>query len=115
MSSTAVADYVDSLNAPMREVAGRLVALVDAELPGAERLIWYGHPVWKVAGEPAVLVKACSRHVMLGFWRGRAIDSDGGLIAGGGPGGMASVKVSGDVPAGAGAWLRQVPALHPAA
>jgi hypothetical protein len=107
-----VTDYVAGLPAPMREVAERLVALVDAELPGAERVLWYGHPVWRLGGQPAVLVKAYSKHVTLGFWRGRAIDSGGALTPSGGAE-MASIKVTGELDREqAAGWLRQVPALH---
>jgi hypothetical protein len=114
MSTTTtdpVTDYVTALQPPLREVAERLVALVDAELPGAERVLWYGHPVWRLGGEPAVLVKAYSKHVTLGFWRGQRIDSGGALTPGGG-GEMASVKVTGEIDREAAAgWLRQAAAL----
>jgi hypothetical protein len=112
-TSTAVADYVAALEPPVLTVAERLVALVGSELPGAEGALWHGHPVWRVGGEPAVLVKAYSKHVTLGFWRGRLIDGGGGLTPSGGQE-MASVKVTAEPPAEAAAWLRQVPALHPA-
>jgi hypothetical protein len=107
-----VTGYVAAVPPPMREVTERLVALVDAELPGAERVLWYGHPVWRVGGQPAVLVKAHPKHVTLGFWRGRLIDSAGALTPSGGAG-MASIKVTGELDRAAAArWLRQVPALH---
>lgn len=110
-STDAVTDYVAALPAPMREVAERLVALVDAELPGAERVFWHGHPVWRLGGEPAVLVKAYSKHVTLGFWRGQRIDSGGALTPGGG-GEMASIKVIGEIDREqAAGWLRQTAAL----
>jgi hypothetical protein len=113
-SNAAVAAYLDGLPEPMRDVATRLVALVDAELPGAEGALWYGHPVWRLGGEPAVLVKAYGRHVTLGFWRGREVGSDGGLTPAGGRT-MASVKVTGEIPAGAAGWLRRAAALPAAA
>lgn len=112
MSSTdAVTDYVARQPSPMREVAERLVALVDAELPEAEGVLWHGHPVWRLGGEPAVLVKAYPKHVTLGFWRGQAID---GPLTAAGNQEMASVKVTGEVPADAADWLRQARTLHPA-
>jgi hypothetical protein len=110
-TTDAVTDYVTALPAPMREVAARLVALVDAELPGAERVVWHGHPVWRLGGEPAVLVKAYSTHVTLGFWRGQAIDS-GGVLRPSGAGELASVKVTGEIDrAAAAGWLRQAAGL----
>jgi hypothetical protein len=112
-SNTAVADYLTALQPPMREVAERLVALVDAELPRAEGVLWHGHPVWRLGGEPAVLVKAYPKHVTLGFWRGQSIASDGALTPGTRE--MASVKVGGAVdPEQAAGWLRQAAGLHPA-
>ncbi len=111
-STDAVTEHVAALQPPMREIAERLVALVDAELPGAERVLWHGHPVWRLGGEPAVLVKAYPKHVTLGFWRGQRIAGDG-LTPGARE--MASVKVTGDIDGDrAGGWLRRVAALHPA-
>jgi hypothetical protein len=112
-SNAAVADYLTALRSPMREVAERLVAVIDAELPQSEGVVWHGHPVWRLGGEPAVLVKAYPKHVTLGFWRGQAIASDGALTPGTRE--MASVKVSGAVdPEHVAGWLRQAAALHPA-
>ena len=108
-SPAAVARYVAAVPPPLRELTGRLVALVDAELPGAEALLWHGHPVWRLAGEPAVLVKAYPKHVTLGFWRGQRISAD---LTPGGRQEMASVRVTGDVPAAAADWLRRARELH---
>lgn len=107
----AVDRYVAGLAEPMRTVAAQLVALVDAELPQAEKLVYHGHPVWKLAGEPAVLIKAYGKHVTLGFWRGQRID---GALTPSGAQEMASVKVTAEPPADAASWLRRTVALHPA-
>jgi hypothetical protein len=82
-TTPAITRYVEALPPPMRDVAARLAALVAAELPGAEGVVWYGHPVWTLASAPAVLVKAYGRHVTLGCWRGQGIDSAGGLTPSG--------------------------------
>ena len=109
-----VAAYVGKQDAPLRDVAAALCALVTAELPDAEGVVWHGHPVWRLGGEPAVLVKAYPRHVTLGFWRGQEIlEPTGRLVPG--ARGMAAIRLHGlgEIDRAAFAdWLRQARELE---
>ncbi|MGK5557151.1 DUF1801 domain-containing protein [Actinomadura kijaniata] len=109
---TTVAGYVASLPAGQQEIAGRLLPVVE-EAFGAG-VMFHGHPVWKVGGNPVVLVKAYGRYVTFGFWKGRRIeDASGRLEAGARE--MASVKLhsSADVDAELfRGWLEQAAALE---
>jgi hypothetical protein len=87
-----IAEYVATIDRPLREVADAVRAVVDAELPEAEGVVWHGHPVWRVGGEPAVLLKAHPNHVTFGFWRGQALADPSGRLEPG-TGEMASVKL----------------------
>ena len=90
-----VHDYVTALPATQREIATRLLALIEEALPGTGAL-WHGHPVWSLGPtpgkQPVCLVKAYSAHVTFGFWRGQEIDDPSGRLE---PGArtMASVKL----------------------
>lgn len=46
MASTPVTTYVAGLAPPLREVAERLVEVLDAGLEGRDGVMWHGHPVW---------------------------------------------------------------------
>jgi hypothetical protein len=74
---TTVSDYVDSRPEHQREIAGKLLALIEAALPGAGAM-WHGHPVWSLGPapgkQPVCLIKAYPGHVTFGFWRGQEIN-----------------------------------------
>lgn len=93
--SKSVADYVNSLPANQRDIAHRLVDLIETALPGTGAL-WHGHPVWSLGPapgkQPVCLVKAYPAHVTFGFWRGQEIDDPSGRLEPGARS-MASVKL----------------------
>jgi hypothetical protein len=90
-----VIEYVHSLPENQREIAARLLDLVEDALPGTGAL-WHGHPVWSLGPapgkQPVCLVKAYPAHVTFGFWRGQEIHDPSDRLE---PGtrGMASVKL----------------------
>lgn len=90
-----VQNYVDSLPDTQREIATRLLDLIEEALPGTGAL-WHGHPVWSLGPapgkQPVCLIKAYPKHVTFGFWRGQEIDDPSGRLE---PGArdMASVKL----------------------
>ncbi|WP_431907492.1 DUF1801 domain-containing protein [Amycolatopsis thermoflava] len=90
-----VTEYVEKLPATQREIAERLLGLIETALPGTGA-VWHGHPVWSLGpapGKQAVcLVKAYPKHVTFGFWRGQEITDPSGRLQPGARG-MASVKL----------------------
>ncbi|MDX2060404.1 MAG: DUF1801 domain-containing protein [Gemmatimonadales bacterium] len=53
-----------------RAVCDRLASLIDRGLPGAERKIWHGHPVWFLEGNPIVGYSKQKPGIRLMFWSG---------------------------------------------
>ncbi|PRX50155.1 hypothetical protein B0I33_102274 [Prauserella shujinwangii] len=114
---TTVAEYVTALDSPLREVAGKLVPIIEAALPDAPGALWHGHPVWgtgpKPGAAPICLLKAYSSSVTFGLWHGQAVADPSGRLE---PGAreMAGVKladvadIDGELFTG---WLRQARAL----
>ncbi|MFD0663383.1 hypothetical protein [Thermocatellispora tengchongensis] len=88
-------EYVASLPEAQRDMAGRLVRLIEEVLPGTGAL-WHGHPVWslgdKPGASPVCLIKSYPGHLTFGLWRGlRVTDPSGRLVPGTRE--MASVKL----------------------
>lgn len=65
--------YIAALPAPLDAVADAARRVIDAELSGAGSAIRWAHPTWSLGKEPVCYLKAASRHVTLGFWRGASI------------------------------------------
>lgn len=113
-----VAEYISAQPQPVCDIGHVVAGIVDEELPDATASLWHGHPTWRHGRAPVAQVKAYTRHVTLGVWRGAAVeDPSGRLVAGGGEQ-MASVKlrtlddVDPELFAG---WLRQAAELEWAA
>lgn len=105
-----VEQYVSAQPQPLCDVGHTLLELIAAGLPGADATLWHGHPTWKLGREPVCLLKAYTRHLTLGFWRGAAFDDPGGRLRPSGVQPMASVKLRAveDVdPERLADWLRQ--------
>jgi hypothetical protein len=111
--AATIEEYIAALPEPLREVAASARAVVDERLADATSAIKWAHPTWSVGKEPICYLKAASRHVTFGFWRGASIDDPSGRL-----------ETSGDVMAHAklralddvepelfGDWLRQARAL----
>lgn len=110
-----VEGYLSSQPQPLCDVGLALAVLIDAELPDAHTGLWHGHPTWRIGRAPVCLVKAYTRHVTFGLWRGAEIDDPGGRLVSAGAQTMASVKlrtvveIDADLFSG---WLRQAHALE---
>jgi hypothetical protein len=86
-------EYIGALDEGLKEAAAKARRVIDAGLPEAESRLWHGHPVWFMDGEPVALLKAYSKYVTFGLWKGQQItDPSGKLEAGSRQ--MASVKLA---------------------
>jgi hypothetical protein len=75
-----VDEYVEALPPELREVARAARAAIDAGLPEAKSAIKWSHPTWSVGKRPVCYLKAASRHVTFGFWRGASLDDPSGRL-----------------------------------
>ncbi|WP_026556329.1 DUF1801 domain-containing protein [Arthrobacter sp. 35W] len=89
-----VQTYAASLDGPLKAVAERLEALLDAGLPAAEGKLWHGHPVWMEDKEPIAGFKAFPRYVTLMVWQGQTLQDPSGALTPSGSAQMATVKLS---------------------
>src|SRR5690554_5042510 len=69
--------YHDQFDDEARPICDALLALVEAELPDAERRVWHAHPVWFFDGNPVVGYDRLKASVRLMFWSGRSFDEPG--------------------------------------
>lgn len=76
-----VDDYVGGLGGWQREVVERVCAIVREAAPGATEAIKWGQPVWSHGG-PVCYVKAFSKAVNFGFWRGTQLSDPAGVLEG---------------------------------
>ena len=75
--SAEIAKYNAALEPAARAIADLLADELTRGLPGAERKLWHGHPVWFLEGNPIVgygLLKDCVR---LLFWSGQSFKEKG--------------------------------------
>lgn len=86
-------EYLSSLPQPLCDVGHGLASLITTALPDADATLWHGHPTWKLAKAPVCLVKAYTRHVTFGLWRGTEISDPSGRLVPGGAQTMAAVKL----------------------
>jgi hypothetical protein len=106
--------YIEALPEPLREVASETRQIVDAKLRGASSAIKWAHPTWSIGKHPVCYLKAASKHLTFGFWRGASIDDPSGRLETSGEV-MAHVKLRtlDDVDAKLfAAWLEQVRELE---
>lgn len=73
----SIPDYNSSLAQADREICSILKTEIDKHLPGAESKIWYGHPVWFLAGNPIVGYSKLKDSVRLLFWSGQSFGESG--------------------------------------
>lgn len=109
-----VDDYIDALPEPLRAVASRARIVIDAGLPDASSAIRWAHPAWSLGKDPVCYLRAASRHITFGFWRGAAIvDPDGILETAGQVMAHAKLRTVADVNEQIfSTWLRQARHLH---
>lgn len=75
-----VEEYIAALPEPLVEVAGCARRIIDARLEGADSAIKWAHPTWSLGKQPVCYLKAASKHVTFGFWRGASIDDPSGRL-----------------------------------
>ena len=90
---------------------------IDAPLEGASSAIRWSHPTWSLGKRPVCYLKAASRHVTFGFWRGASIrDPSGRLESSGAVMAHVKLRTPEDVDVDLFAdWLRQARELELAA
>ena len=66
-------EYISALAEPLATTARRAREVIDANLDGATSAIKWAHPTWSVGKQPICYLKAASKHVTFGFWRGASI------------------------------------------
>jgi hypothetical protein len=92
MAHKTVAEYIASLPAEHAEIVQALHALVKKAAPKAEEAIKWAQPVYSSNG-PMIFIKAHSKHVNFGFWRGAQLKDTKNLLTGDGDR-MRHVKVT---------------------
>jgi hypothetical protein len=101
--------YLAALPEPLAATAAETRKVIDAHLEGASSAIKWSHPTWSLGKRPVCYLKAASKHVTFGFWRGASIGDPSGRLETSGEV-MAHVKLRtpDDVDADLFAdWLRQ--------
>jgi hypothetical protein len=78
-----VEEYTAKQPAAHAETIRRLRAIVREAAPKAVESIKWGQPVYEQDG-PFAFIKAASKHVTFGFWRGTEIPDPKGLLEGSG-------------------------------
>ena len=69
-----VDEYIAAIPEPLRAVAARARRMIDVNLEDADCAIRWAHPTWSLGKTPVCYLKAASKHITFGFWRGAAID-----------------------------------------
>ncbi len=113
-----VEEYLSAQPQPLCDVGLAVAALADAALPDATAGLWHGHPTWRVGKVPVCLVKAYTRHVTFGLWRGSQVEDPSGRLVPSGAQQMAAVKLRSleEIdPERFADWLRQARAAEPGA
>ena len=87
-----VDDYVAKQPPAQAETIRRLREIVKAAAPKAAESIKWGQPVYEL-DSPFAFIKAASKHVTFGFWRGTEVPDPRGLLEGSG-GVMRHMKIS---------------------
>ena len=72
--------YICAMPEPLSAVAERTRRVIDTNLEGASSAIKWAHPTWSIGKDPVCYLKAASKHVTFGFWRGASIDDPSGRL-----------------------------------
>jgi hypothetical protein len=73
-------DYIKALLKPLRDVVGDARRVIDKNLRDADSAIKWAHPTWSIGKQPVCYLKAASKHVTFGFWKGASIDDPSGRL-----------------------------------
>lgn len=84
--------YLADLPPDLADPGQILSALIGAAIPQATAAIRWAHPTWSIGKVPICYVKAASKHLTFGFWRGASIQDASGRLESGGTV-MAHVKI----------------------
>jgi hypothetical protein len=87
-----VDDYIASLDEARGAIVRAVRDIVRGAAPGVREAVRWAQPVYEMAG-PFAYIKAHSRSVNFGFWRGAEISDPSGLLVGDGAG-MRHVKLA---------------------
>ena len=80
MAPKTIDEYIASLGGDWRaEAVADMRRVVDGAAPEATASIKWAQPVWQSNG-PFAYIKAFSRSVNIGFWRGAELDDPKGLL-----------------------------------
>jgi hypothetical protein len=73
-----VQQYVADVPEGLRDVLEKALAVVGEAMPEIEPALWHGQPTWslgdKPGQKPVCFLKAYSKHVTFGFWKGQLIE-----------------------------------------
>lgn len=87
-------EYISSLSDDLQPVGQRLTEIIAEGLPGAEGVIWHGHPVWMSGRTPVAAFKAHTSHLTFMIWKGQEITDRSGRLHASGSATMADLKVT---------------------
>lgn len=78
-----IAKYNTKQTPAHRKLCRLLARELDAGLSGAENMLWHGHPVWFLDGNPVAGYSRQKEGVRLMFWSGAGFDEPGLDVVGG--------------------------------
>jgi hypothetical protein len=82
VAAKTIDEYISGLGGDWRsETVEQLRRVVDNAAPDARSSIKWAQPVWESNG-PFAYIKAFSRSVNIGFWRGVQLDDPAGILEG---------------------------------
>ncbi|MBS4028860.1 MAG: DUF1801 domain-containing protein [Ignavibacteriales bacterium] len=68
--------YNDSLSVEDNKICNLLAQEITRNLPDAESIIWHGHPVWFLGGNPITGYSKQKAGIRLMFWSGADFDEE---------------------------------------
>ncbi len=77
-----ILSYHSKQTAADKNICDLLLQEISNGLPGAEKKVWHGHPVWFLAGNPIVGYSKEKRGMRLMFWSGAGFDEPGLVVRG---------------------------------
>ena len=77
MTGQDIIEYNQGLASAERELAESLAALFASKLSTAEAMVWHGHPVWFVDGNPVCGYSLKKAGLEVLFWSGKSFKTSG--------------------------------------
>lgn len=72
-----ILQYHERLDVESLPICELLRAIIERELPDADRKVWHAHPVWFFDGNPVVGYDRLKTSVRLLFWSGQSFPTPG--------------------------------------